>query len=239
MDALKKNKLVSPLCPNNVSEMFDQISATYDRSNRFLSLGLDLHWRRMLANHLPQISPLYLLDLATGTGAQIAALIQKKAPIQRAIGIDLSEKMLNIAKNKFAQLPIRFQQANAEALPFNDQTFDLCTFSFGIRNVQHPIAALNEMHRVTKAGGRCLILEFSLPVNRLRIPYLFYLRHLIPYIGCWFTKDKSPYRHLNQSIEKFPSGEQFLEWMRQTDWKDVIAIDLFMGLVTLYRGDKS
>ena len=63
--------------------------------------------------------------------------------------------------------------------------------------------------------------------------------YLIPHIGGWFTKDKSPYRHLNQSIEKFPSGEQFLEWMRQTDWKDVIAIDLFMGLVTLYRGDKS
>jgi len=218
--------------------MFDQISTTYDQANRFLSLGLDLYWRRMLSKHLPQITPLYLLDLATGTGAQIAALIQTKAPIQRAIGIDLSEKMLNIAKNKFSNLPIEFQQANAEALPFNDQTFDLCTFSFGIRNVQHPIKALSEMHRVTKAAGRCLILEFSLPANRFRILYLFYLRHLIPQIGGWFTKDKSPYRHLNQSIEKFPSGEQFLGWMRQTGWKNVAAINLFLGLVTLYRGDK-
>jgi demethylmenaquinone methyltransferase / 2-methoxy-6-polyprenyl-1,4-benzoquinol methylase len=227
---------------SNVSEMFDQISATYDRANRFLSLGLDLHWRRSLANHLPRSEPLSLLDLATGTGDQIASLIQKKAPIRSAVGIDLSEKMLDIAKHKLANqsvhCPIQFQKADAENLPFEDQTFDLCTFSFGIRNIQKPLLALSEMHRVTKKSGRCLILEFSLPHNRWRFLYLLYLRRVIPYIGGLFAKDRSPYRHLNQTIEKFASGEDFLEWMRQTGWKDARSIDLFLGLVTIYQGDK-
>lgn len=223
---------------SNIPEMFDQISSRYDRTNRLLSLGLDLRWRRALADHLPRCNSLILLDLATGTGDQIAALLQKNTPIQSAIGIDLSEKMLNIARSKFANNAIQFQKADAQALPFDDRTFDLCTFSFGIRNVQNPLLALSEMHRVTKTGGRCLILEFSLPRNRLRWLYLIYLRHVIPYIGGWFAKDLSPYRHLNESIETFAVGEEFLGWMRQTGWKKVQAINLFLGLVTLYLGDK-
>jgi len=263
--------------------MFDRIAASYDRANRFLSFGLDLHWRRSLANHVPKSTPLNVLDIATGTGDQIAALIKKKTPILSAVGIDFSENMLHIAKDKFARssteelLPerrrffrrfwrrctyrrspiyhiacldpplkewncgkrcIHFQKANAEALPFDDQAFDLCTFSFGIRNVQHPLSALSEMHRVTKQNGRCLILELSLPRNRLRTFYLLYLRYIVPLIGGWFSKDRSPYRHLNQSIENFVSREKFMSWMQQTGWKDVASFNLFLGIVTLYRGDK-
>jgi demethylmenaquinone methyltransferase / 2-methoxy-6-polyprenyl-1,4-benzoquinol methylase len=222
--------------------MFDQISASYDRANRFLSFGLDLRWRRALAKHIPAINKLRLLDLATGTGEQIAALIYKKASIQCATGIDLSEKMLNIAREKFANkslpFPIHFQNADAQALPFADHTFDLCTFSFGIRNVLHPLVALSEMHRVTKTNGRCLILEFSTPPARWRRLYLFYLRHLMPRIGAHFTNDPTPYRYLNLTIEKFASNKEFLGWMSQTGWKNVAAINLFIGFVTLYRGDR-
>ena len=218
--------------------MFDQIAPTYDRANRFLSFGLDLHWRRSLAKHVPKIKSLDLLDIATGTGDQIAVLIHKKTSIQSAIGIDLSEKMLSIARNKCFHPSVRFQKADAEALPFDDQSFDLCTLSFGIRNFERPLTALSEMLRVTKAKGRCLILEFSLPRNRMRLLFQFYLRHPLTYIGGWFAKDRSPYRHLNQTIENFASREEFMGWMDLTGWKNVVSFNLFLGLVTLYRGDK-
>jgi demethylmenaquinone methyltransferase/2-methoxy-6-polyprenyl-1,4-benzoquinol methylase len=232
LDALKRN------CHSNIAKMFDQISTTYDRTNRFLSLGLDLRWRRALSDHLPEGKSLQLLDLATGTGDQIASLIQKSASIESAIGIDLSDQMLNIAKNKLNASFVQFQKANVEAIPFEDETFDLCTFSFGIRNIESPLRALSEMFRVTKRDGRCLILEFSLPRNRWRWFYLIYLRHLIPCIGALLTKNRAAYRHLNQSIEKFAPPEKFLSWMEQTGWSNVKAINVFFGIVTLYRGDK-
>ena len=219
----------------SVSKMFDAISPSYDRVNRIVSLGLDLRWRRSLANHLPHQDPLELLDLATGTGDQIAALLERKVPLRRAVGIDLSLGMLALAKKKFPQ--IDFLEANAEALPFSDGSFDLCTFSFGIRNVQNPLAALAEMRRVTKPGGRCLILEFSLPKGWFRIPYLFYARHLLPFLGGLLSGNRSAYRYLNKSIEQFAQPETFLSWMRKTGWTRCIAVPFLFGAVTLYRGD--
>jgi demethylmenaquinone methyltransferase/2-methoxy-6-polyprenyl-1,4-benzoquinol methylase len=243
--ALKKKTVLlarNRLSQNGVSEMFDRISSAYDRTNRFLSLGFDMSWRRTLAKYLPPTDHLKLLDLATGTGDQIAALIQQKAPIVRAIGIDLSQEMLQIAQQKLAnrasECEVQFQIADAESLPFHDQSFDVCTFSFGIRNVQHPLTALKEMFRVTQPKGRCLILEFSLPSQPFRFFYLFYLRRIVPLIGKWIAKDSRPYRYLNETIEQFASGEEFMKWMRQTGWMNVSATDLFFGSVTLYVGEK-
>lgn len=222
----------------DIPKMFDAISPSYDRVNRILSLGLDLVWRRSLAKQLPSHESLDLLDLATGTGDQIAALFKMNAPIKRAIGIDLSSGMLEIAKKKFCNdSRVLFQQANAEQLPFLEKSFDVCTFSFGIRNVQNPLAALSEIRRVTKPGGRCLILEFSLPKGLFRFPYLFYARHLLPVVGGWLSGNRSAYRYLNESIEQFAQQETFLSWMRQTGWSNPVAIPHLFGAVTLYRGD--
>ncbi len=222
--------------------MFDRISPQYDMANRVLSLGLDMRWRRSLADQLPSRGQLSLLDLATGTGDQIAALFEKGAPIKKAAGIDLSSGMLRIAESKFAKKPYgaktTFQKADAEKLPFSDNTFDVCTFSFGIRNVDNPLKALSEMYRVTAPRGRCLILEFSLPDNLFRKPYLFYLRHLLPRLGGWISKDKEAYRYLNKTIEQFTYGDAFLSWMKQSGWIQATAIPLLFGSVTLYRGDK-
>jgi demethylmenaquinone methyltransferase / 2-methoxy-6-polyprenyl-1,4-benzoquinol methylase len=225
---------------DSIPKLFDRISHGYDRVNRLLSFGLDVRWRRTLAHHLPHEAPLSLLDLATGTGDQIGALFHKKVAIQQATGIDLSQGMLQIARSKFSDIPnILFQEANAEKLPFPNQSFDLCTFSFGIRNVQKPLAALAEMLRVTKPGGRCLILEFAPPTGWFRLPYLLYLRFLVPLIGGWVTKQPAAYRYLNQSIEQFAPPVHFLRWMQNTGWKQPTAIPLLFGAVMLYRGDRA
>ncbi|MBF8262620.1 MAG: ubiE [Parachlamydiales bacterium] len=223
---------------NHVLDLFNRISQKYDRTNRLISLGLDMRWRRTVARHLPTGRPLSLLDLATGTGDQIAALLNKKAPIKSAIGIDISEEMLQIARKKIPDSTISFQCCDAEELPFSDHSFDVCTFSFGIRNVKHPLTALTEMFRVAKPNGRCLILEFSVPRGRIKNLYLFYLRRLMPLIGATLSQDMAAYRYLNQTIEAFPSGEAFLQMMRQTGWKNLQATQLLFGCVTLYRGEK-
>lgn len=226
----------------SVPEMFNRISSQYDMANRVLSFGMDLRWRRSLAAHLPAGKNLALLDLATGTGDQIRALFEAGGSISQATGIDLSSGMLEIAKTKFARKPYGnktvFREADALALPFHDSSFDVCTFAFGIRNVQVPLQALKEMYRVAAPQGRCLILEFSLPENLFRKPYLFYLRHLLPRLGGWISKDREAYRYLNRTIEDFAYGEAFLHWMRESGWSRVSAIPLLFGSVTLYRGDK-
>jgi demethylmenaquinone methyltransferase/2-methoxy-6-polyprenyl-1,4-benzoquinol methylase len=223
-------------------EMFDRISPQYDLANRVLSFGLDLHWRRSLSLYLPPSQDLHVLDVATGTGDQLRALFEKKAPIKMAIGIDISEGMLKVARQKLEKCSykdrVTFQQADAEDLPFEDNTFDLSTMSFGIRNMVHPMTSLQEIHRVTKPGGCCLILEFSLPKNLFRRPYLFYLRTLLPRIGGLIARDFAAYRYLNKTIESFACGETFLSWMRQAGWSRPSATPLLFGSVTLYRGEK-
>lgn len=218
--------------------MFNRISKSYDLANRLLSFGLDSRWRKSLAHYLPLKTDLSLLDLATGTGEQITSLLLRKTPIVRAVGIDLAEDMLNIARKKFYQSEqVEFIKADAQLLPFDDQSFDVCTFSFGIRNVQSPLKALAEMHRITKTGGRSLILEFAIPQNYFRFIHLFYLRHAVPFIGRMISSDAHAYRYLNQSIESFASPDQFLKWMCQTGWKNVKVTPLCFGSVMLYQGD--
>lgn len=222
----------------NIPQMFDAISPSYDRINRILSFGLDLRWRRLLAKHLPLGTCFDLLDLATGTGDQIAAFFKMNAPIKRAVGIDFSKKMLEIARAKFRNInQVTFLEADAEALPFEDQSFDVCSFSFGIRNVQNPLIALSELRRVTKPRGRCLILEFSMPTGFFRFPYRLYSRTLLPTLGGFLSGNRAAYHYLNQSIEQFAQPETFLSWMRQTGWINTKAISNLFGAVTLYRGD--
>ena len=223
----------------NTTELFNQIASGYDRANRILSFGQDMRWRRLVAKHVPTEKPCVLLDLATGTGDQIITLFNQGIAIEKAVGIDLSQGMLNIARKKLEKYGDRvlLQEANVEEIPFEDQSFDLCTFSFGIRNVQNPLAALAEMRRVTKPGGCCLILEFAPPRGWFRKPYLFYLRTLLPLIGGFLTRRPSAYRYLNQSIEGYASPELFLSWMSQTGWNHPTVIPLLFGTVMLYRAD--
>lgn len=228
----------------NSWRMFDRIARTYDRLNGILSFGIDRRWRRKLARHLPDNpTHLDLLDLATGTGDQIFTL-HRTAPTRwkSLTGTDLSEKMLNEARRKaperLGDVPAVWRTASAEDLPFPDASFDVATMSFGIRNVPNPVRALREIHRVLRPGGRALILEFSLPrCVLLRIPYLFYFRHVLPWIGGKISGDPGAYRYLNRTVEAFPYEADFVELMGQAGFAQPSFIRLSGGIACLYQGD--
>jgi demethylmenaquinone methyltransferase/2-methoxy-6-polyprenyl-1,4-benzoquinol methylase len=220
----------------NISQMFNQISKTYDFINRVLSFGQDQRWRRKVARQLPLKPHLEVLDLATGTGSQIQALYEEGLSIHRAVGIDIAEEMLVIGRSK--KLAAELIYGDALQIPFEGNTFDATTFSFGIRNVSDPARALREIHRVLKPMGRSLILEFSEPHRWVRPFALFYLRKILPRLGGLLSKHPAAYRYLNESIEAFPSGEAFLSLMREAGFKQVRYIPMNFGSVSLYIGEK-
>lgn len=222
----------------NSWKMFNEIAPTYDRINRILSFGMDRGWRRQVAKHLPQQKNLALLDLATGTGDQLLAILESGASIEKAIGIDLAKEMLTIAQNKLKSEKVELLQADAQNLPFADNTFHAATFSFGIRNVPNPLQSLKEIYRTLKPQGKCLILEFSLPPQPIRTFHLFYLRHILPRLGYFLSKQATAYTYLNQTIETFPSGNAFASLLKAAAFKKIELHPLFFGSVTLYVGTK-
>lgn len=224
-------------------KMFNQISPTYDRTNRILSLGIDQYWRKKVARFLPHKDKIRLLDCATGTGDQIFSLMKKSDRIHQAIGIDLASEMLRIGKQKLKKKSyahqVTLKQASVLALPFVDNSFDCATISFGIRNVPDVGASLKEIFRVLAPGGRILVLEFSLPKNqKLKTAHLYYLRHWMPKIGALISKDKTAYTYLNETIESFPYGQEFCALLEETGFRNVLAHPLTFGIATLYQGDK-
>ncbi|HSX37288.1 MAG TPA: bifunctional demethylmenaquinone methyltransferase/2-methoxy-6-polyprenyl-1,4-benzoquinol methylase UbiE [Chlamydiales bacterium] len=227
---------------NSVPDMFNQISSSYDRLNTILSFGMDKSWRRRMSVHLPNRDNLDLLDLASGTGEQLIALFNTRSSIRSAIGIDLASHMLKIAQEKIQSKPykdkIKLQKGDCLRLPFPSNSFDAVSFSFGIRNVNDPIAALKEIYRVLRPSGRCLILEFSLPPPPIKTFHLFYLRYIVPYLGAYFAKNKSAYRYLNETIEKFPYGNAFCHLMKSSSLASIRQFPMALGAVTLYTGDK-
>lgn len=225
--------------PQAVCEMFNAISPTYDRVNRVVSFGVDKLWRRRLSNELPPSGDIHLLDIATGTGDQLIALMKRCPRIVEALGIDVAEEMLARGREKL-QNRATLICASALELPLENGSVHCTTITFGIRNVGDPLKALKEMNRVLKPQGRALILEFSLPTNALiRQGYLFYLRHLLPRIAGWISGNREAYVYLNRTIEKFPCGEAFLKLMRQAGFASAKAIPLTFGVATLYVGEKS
>lgn len=223
-----------------VSQMFNEISSSYDSVNRVLSFGIDKAWRKKLIQHLPKGDNLRLLDLATGTGDQLIPLM-KSGKVGEAVGIDLAEEMLALGHKKIIAEgygdQVSMQVASATEIPQKENSFDCVTISFGIRNVQGD--CLKEMYRVLIPSGKALILEFSLPKNRLiRHLHLFYLRRVLPTIGGLISGKKSAYRYLNKTIESFPYGDQFLALLEQAGFIQLKAIPLTFGIATLYVGEK-
>lgn len=223
--------------------MFDRIAPRYDLLNRLLSGRRDIAWRKVLAQNLPEGTTLNVLDLATGTGDVLLSLASTRHPIQRGLGIDLSGGMLRHAQEKIRARnftdTLTLVQGDATSLPVRDERYDAVTIAFGIRNVLDVDAALREMHRCLKHGGRALILEFSIPASRLlRFGYLMYFRHLLPRIGAVISGDGQAYRYLNETVESFPYGESFCDLMCQAGFHTVRPIPLTFGIATLYVGDK-
>ncbi len=225
-----------------VWKMFDRIAHRYDFLNRSLSFGQDIAWRRKMRKHLPERPELHVLDLATGTADQLIFLANDTR-VASGEGSDMSEKMLEIGRRKISKagLQDRFTLKTGDALqvPAPDNSADVVTISFGIRNVESVPEAMQEMIRVLKPGGRALILEFSLPGNRvMRGLYLFYFRHILPRIGGLISGDPYAYRYLNRTVETFPYGEAFCDWMREAGFESVRFRSLTFGIAAIYQGDK-
>ena len=223
--------------------MFDRIAHRYDLLNRLLSFRQDVVWRNKLAGYLPNRKKQSVLDVATGTGDVLISLINKSDKIDRAVGIDMSERMLDMGRSKMARLNLNkivtLKAGNATDLQFEDAIFDVATISFGIRNVNNLELAVQNLYRILKQNGRVLILEFSLPGNFiLKSMYLFYFRHILPRIGALISGDAYAYNYLNQSVETFPYGEDLCNILRESGFKNVKFHPLTFGIASIYQGDK-
>lgn len=226
----------------NVAQMFDRIAHRYDLLNHLLSLNQDKRWRQRLAGLLPNGDRLHLLDLATGTGDQLISL-EETGRIAVGVGVDPSEGMLKVARKKLAKLKLgdrlRVQTGVAEDIPAADESYDLVTISFGIRNVLDLEKALAEMYRVLKPDGRALILEFSLPGNRLlRMFYLLYFRYCLPVLGSLISGDDQAYRYLNRTVETFPYGAEFAARLQKVGFAKVDIQPLTFGVASIYVAHK-
>jgi len=229
---------------NEVCTMFDRIAHRYDLLNRLLSMGQDVVWRKRMARYIGDKKDQQVLDLATGTGDQLIFLHSRKVDIARGIGIDMAEEMLKVGRQKLSERKLdevfSLQTGDATSIPFEDESFDAVTISFGIRNVGDVEKSLNEIWRVLKPDGRALILEFSLPANRiLRRLYLLYFRHVLPKIGALISGDGYAYSYLNKTVESFPYGKEFCELLSSAKFKNINAHPLTFGIATIYQADKA
>ncbi len=193
-----------------------------------------------MRRHLPTGRPLQVIDLATGTADQILFLLEGEAEISQARGYDLSEEMLEVGRGKLKERKLEHIQlltGDAMDCPAPDQSADIVTISFGIRNVLDVPTALADMKRLLVPGGKLLILEASVPANPVvRAGYLLYFRHLLPLIGGWVSGDRAAYKYLNETVETFPCGDAFCSLMRDAGFTDVRAEPMTFGVATLYSG---
>lgn len=225
----------------NVRQMFDAIAGTYDFLNHLLSFGIDIYWRKKAVGLLKLSHSLKILDIATGTGD--FAIEAVKLNPQKIIGIDISEKMLSIAKEKIRKLhlegKIKFQLADCENLPFENNSFDAVTVGFGVRNFENLDKGLKEMHRVLKKDGKIVILEFSKPkAFPIKNIFNFYFKNILPFIGKFISKNREAYAYLPQSVQNFPDGEEFLNIMKNTGFNNLQQIPLTFGIASIYIGGK-
>ena len=225
-----------------IAAMFDRISPKYDALNHLLSLNIDKVWRRKTAKAVAKSQPKTILDLATGT-ADLAIDLAKCNPQAHIIGMDISEKMLDIGKAKVAQRKmesqIELRLGDAAALPFESNTFDAVSVAFGIRNFENLEHGLSEIQRVLKPNGRAVILEFSMPERfPIKQLYALYFKHLLPAIGKAVSKDGNAYSYLPLSVEQFPKPKVFLRMLAEKGLENGMAKPLSFGIATLYTSTK-
>lgn len=221
--------------------MFDKISGNYDGLNRVISFGIDVKWRKKVIALVEATQPEAVLDIATGTGDLAISLAETNA--KKIIGLDISEGMLAVGRKKIAakNLSERIQmvQADSEALPFEDNSFDAITVAFGVRNFEHLEKGLNEIYRVLKPGGLFVVLETSVPTKfPFKQGYNFHSKVMLPVIGKLFSRDKVAYSYLSESAASFPYGEKFNNILRKTGFNNVEDKPQTFGVATIYTASK-
>ncbi len=225
-----------------VAAMFDTIAGKYDFFNRFLSAGIDVHWRKKALQYLVPLQPQYMLDIATGT-ADVALMAQKILNPQKIVGIDISKEMLNIGIAKVAKAKlstvIDLQMGDSEAINFGDNTFDAVTVAYGVRNFENLEKGMAEIQRVLKPNGRLIVLEFSKPKQNIWSKfYNLYMGVVAPKMVSVFSKNKEAYEYLNNSVKAFPERENFVEVLKNANFKNCNFKSLSLGICCIYIADK-
>jgi demethylmenaquinone methyltransferase/2-methoxy-6-polyprenyl-1,4-benzoquinol methylase len=227
-----------------IRQMFGRIAPSYDLLNHLLSLNVDHYWRWRTTRMVPPRGTAPILDLCTGTGDLALAYDRAARGEVPIVAADFCHEMLVLAGHKTdrrqAAGRIRFLEADAQRLPFPDDSFQITTVAFGLRNVTDTDRGIAEMVRVTRPGGRLAILEFSQPRGRIigRL-YRFYFRWLLPLIGQTISRSKdNAYRYLPASVLEFPDGDTLAERLRRHGLVEVQWFPLTFGIATLYVGTK-
>lgn len=226
-----------------VEQMFDNIAPTYDRLNHIMSLNIDRMWRRRVMRIVRRSKASKIMDIATGTG-DLAIAMAKRMERAEILGIDLSEEMLAVARSKVKRLGleqrITLLKGDAESLTMvADGVMDVATVAFGVRNFENLEGGLAEIYRTLKAGGKLVVLEFSIPRNRLvRWVYAQYSHRLIPRIGALISKDREAYTYLPESVDEFPSPERFTDMLLGVGFKEVRRRSQSFGIAHIYEAVK-
>lgn len=239
---IKPNSSSSMSKKEQVSDMFDDISSSYDKVNRFISLGLDHFWKKRLVKLVLKKNPKTILDLATGT-ADLPLRFARRG-MDSIVGLDLSPKMLAEGQKRVDALALGEQitliQGDSENLPFANNSFDLITVSYGIRNYENLSKGLRETYRVLKPSGSFIILETSVPtVFPFKQGYRFFTKHVMPWIGGVMSGDMKAYKYLSESASNFPCGESLAIILKEAEFSNVTIKPQFFGAASIYVCDKS
>ena len=225
-----------------IAEMFDRIAGGYDITNRVLSAGIDIKWRKKAILQLKQDRPRQVLDVATGT-SDMAIICYRLLEPEKITGIDISEQMLAIGRKKVEKegltTVIELQKGDSETINFADNSFDAVTVAFGVRNFENLENGLREMLRVLRPGGKLIVLEFSRPrIKIFRGLYNLYMSIVAPEVARWFSQNKKAYQYLNQSARLFPERQEFVEILDRTGYSNTSFKPLSAGICCIYTGEK-
>ena len=225
-----------------VAAMFDDIAGKYDFLNRFLSAGIDIGWRKKALRQLTALQPKNILDVATGT-ADVAIMASAILKPEKITGIDISDGMLEIGRQKVEKAGLKgiieLLNGDSETINFSDNSFDAVTVAFGVRNFQHLEKGLSEIKRVLKPGGKLVVLEFSKPkMPGVKTMYNLYMKIICPNIGKLISKNRSAYKYLDASIQKFPEGKNFTLILDDLGYSNTYCKPLSLGICSIYCGSK-
>jgi len=219
--------------PTYVKKAFSRIADRYVVTNHVLSLGTDILWRKKVGRMVAAWQPDRILDVATGTG-DLALEMQRRCPEAQVTGSDFCPEMLAYAADDGVKETV---VADALNMPFADDSYDVLTVAFGLRNMASWPDALKEMRRVLKPGGHLLVLDFSLPTGILRGPYRFYLNKVLPKVAGLMTGEGDAYEYLAGTIEQFPSGCDMTGLIESCGFTDAQATPLTFGVASIYTAE--
>ncbi|MCC6816732.1 MAG: bifunctional demethylmenaquinone methyltransferase/2-methoxy-6-polyprenyl-1,4-benzoquinol methylase UbiE [Saprospiraceae bacterium] len=228
---------------SQVQKMFDKIAPVYVALNSILTLGIDQSWRKKAISKIPESSEmLKILDVASGT-ADMAILAAKKSKQNTILGIDISEGMLKVGRDRVKKMnlenQISLQYGDCEKLSLNDEKFDVVMASFGIRNFENLDEGLTQMYKVMKPGGKLILLEFSKPVLfPFKQLFHLYFKFILPLVGRLGSKDQRAYKYLYESVQQFPDYERLIRKLSQAGFSNCQYQSLSLGICCLYEGKK-